>query len=201
METKYAKIAKMFKLGYNAYSYDGTYLLTDETAVVTDGKRMLIYTDGVSRSEDEVYFYDGEKRDSNYPHWKRCANHLGYIFGEFDLDLADMVYSNGMKTNTKTAKKIAMFKGKVAHYEGNAEHLIYGVVDTWVLAAVLRSYGILTGTRPKSLMVKMSFDDNNTIIVEKGNFKMVIKGLFRDLDFEDNDFDIIDIELPLLIKK
>lgn len=201
MTTKYAKIAKMFKSGYNCHSYDGTYLLTDENVVVTDGKRMVIYRDWVSRSEDEVYSYDGEKRDSKYPLWKQCSNHSDYIFGEFDLDLADMVLSNGMMKDTKNSKKIAMFKGKVAHFNGNAEHLIYGVVDTWVLAAALRAYRTLTGTRAKSLMVKMSFDDNNTIIIQSGDFKMVLKGLFRDLDFVGNDFDITNIELPLLIKK
>lgn len=201
MTTKYAKIAKMFKIGNTPYAYDGTYLLTDEAAVVTDGKRMVIFHDWVSRSEDEVYFYDGGKCNSNYPLWKQCSNHSGYIFGEFDLDLADMVLSNNMMKDTKNSKKIAVFKGKVAHFNGNAEHLIYGVVDTWVLAAALRAYRTLTGTRAKSLMVKMSFDDDNTIIIQNGSFKMVLKGLFRDLDFENNGYEITNIELPLLIKK
>lgn len=202
METKYAKIAKMFKMGNVPYTYNGTYLLTDEAAVVTDGKRMVIYRDWVSRSEDEVYFYDGGKmRDSKYPLWKQCSNHSGYIFGEFDIDLADMVLSNNMMKDTKNSKKIAMFKGKVAHFNGNSENLVYGVVDTWVLAAALRAYRTLTGTRAKSLMVKMSFDDNDTIIIQSGDFKMVLKGLFRNLDIENNGYEIANIELPLLIKK
>lgn len=201
MTTKYAKIAKMFKMGNVPYTYNGTYLLTDEAAVVTDGKRMVIFYDWVSRSEDEVYTYDGEKRESKYPHWKSCVNHSGDIFGEFDLDLAEMVLSNNMMKDTKKSKKVAVFKGKVAHYNGNSENLVYGVVDTWVLAAALRAYRTLTSTRAKSLMVKMSFDDDDIIIIQSGSFKMILMGLFRDLDFESNDFDITNIELPLLIKK
>lgn len=201
MTTKYAKIAKMFKMGNAPYTYNGTYLLTDEAAVVTDGKRMVIFHDWVSRSEDEIYTYDGEKRESKYPHWKGCANHSGYILGEFDLDLAEMVLSNNMMKGTKKSKKVAVFKGEVAHFNGNNENLVYGVVDTWVLAAALRAYRTLTGTRAKSLMVKMSFDDNDVIIIQSGDFKMVLMGLNRSLSYDECDYEITNIELPLLIKK
>lgn len=191
----------MFKMGNAPYTYNGTYLLTDEAAVVTDGKRMVIFHDWVSRSEDEIYTYDGEKRESKYPHWKSCANHSGYILGEFDLDLAEMVLSNNMMKGTKKSKKVAVFKGEVAHFNGNNENLVYGVVDTWVLAAALRAYRTLTGTRAKSLMVKMSFDDNDVIIIQSGDFKMVLMGLNRSLSYDECDYEITNIELPLLIKK